>query len=129
MVDLVQKTADELNLPREQVQMVVSDLFKAIREYIREIHTMKCGILLPYFRISVKPSVIWDELVEMRKFRDLEHEGNKAHYEYLLSLLTGLPFSDKTLKGRYIKKLYDPKRLDSVKRIYFGREFDKPIKE
>lgn len=129
MVDLVQKTADELNLPREQVQMVVSDLFKAIREYIREIHTMKFGILLPYFRINIKPSVIWDELTEMRRLRDLEHEGNKAHYEYLLSILKGLPFSEKTLKDKYIKKLYDPSRLDSIERIYFGREYDKPIKE
>lgn len=107
MVDPIKSTAEELDIPEEQVYMVVQDLFKAIREYIREFHTLKKGVLLPLFRIALKPSIIARDL----KRWHCKEEKTPALLEkiaYWENILSNIRWGDKHYKQRNYSYTYDP---------------------
>jgi len=126
-MDPIDLTAEELGLPRELVETVVSDFWKAIREYIHELHTIKLGILLPYFRIDLRPAKILGELKLInKKIREEEpSEKTKANwkeiYDYWVSILLNLPYSDVNTKHQRYKRMYHPDRATEVNERITGR--------
>ncbi len=54
-VQLIKQTAEKLNLPEEQVKLVVNNFWKAVKYYITNIELAKHGILInEFFKIRVR---------------------------------------------------------------------------
>lgn len=120
-MDPIEATAQELGLPKEMVETVVSDLWKAIREYIHDMHTMKLGILLPFFRLDIRPAKILYDLKQINKKLKQEDLSEKSRlywqelYDYWASVLLNLPYSDLNKKHQRYKRMYHPDMVHEEK--------------
>lgn len=107
----IEETAKELNLPYEQVEMVVNDLWKGIRETIANIENLKFGILLPFFRLDFQIS-IWYKEMKKTFLKGLEgYPKRQERYNYYKTILNNLPYSEKNPKHQRFLKVYSPKRF------------------
>lgn len=110
MKEVIEKTAEELGVSEELVEAVVRDLFGALREYFRDLHTMRRGILLPYLRFEVRAGVIAAHLRKLH-VKEGRTEAEEAKMEYLGGILDNMPWSDKIYKHKKQKYAYDTKRI------------------
>ena len=107
----IEETAKELNIPVEQVEMVVNDLWKGIRETIANIENLKFGILLPFFRIDFQISIFFKEM-KKTFVKGLEgYPRRQEKYYYHKKILANLPYSEKNNKHQRFLKVYSPKRF------------------
>lgn len=53
--ELIKRVAEKLNLPEEQVKLVVDNFWAGVKHYINNIHEAKGGILInEYFKFKLR---------------------------------------------------------------------------
>lgn len=106
----IEETAKELGIPEEQVEMVVNDLWKGIRETIANIENLRFGILLPYFRIDFQISQFYKQMKKTYLSGLDGYPQRQERYNHYKKILTNLPYSEKNGKHQRYLKVYSPKR-------------------
>lgn len=96
---LIEKTAKKLDIPEEQVEMVVSDLWSIIHHYLTHPEKVKFGILLPFFRIDLHIYHILNEIE--KRF----HKMDKI--DYWTNILKSLPYGKSSKQVRIKKNIFN----------------------
>ena len=87
MVELEKEVAKRLDIDEEQVHIVITDLFKSVRTYLQNPHTVKNGVKINRFaKFNLKYNTI-QRYIDMREANLVSDKNAKGTLQYFKELI------------------------------------------